>query len=165
MTRPLDASWVRVDDTSAPPGTGWELEEEDSELIVLNMGPVERAPAEARDGSRPGSSITLTGLETDTPMMKLEDMVMRGEWDELLGSEIVLCRDPSTDGAQWQPLRTASGDEATGASSTSTRRIAFTPVRSQQDAMLDAPSDPAADDLPREFDEDMPLAWHPRASS
>lgn len=25
-------------------------------------------------------------------MMKLEDMVMRGEWDELLGSEIVLCR-------------------------------------------------------------------------
>lgn len=54
---------------------------------------------------------------------------------------------------------------ASGASSTSTRCIAFTPVRSQQDAMFDTPSHlPATDDLPRDFDEDMPLAWHARTS-
>lgn len=99
MTRPLDASWVRVEDTSAPDGDGWELEQEYSELLVLDMGPAERGPAEERE-SMPGTSITLTvrvvshtqGLETETPMMKLGDMVMMGQWDELLGSEIVLCQ-------------------------------------------------------------------------
>lgn len=99
MTRPLDASWVRVEDARKPDGDGWELEQEDSELIVLDMGSAERAPAEERE-SMPGTSVTLTvrvvshtqGLETDTPMMKLGDMVMMGQWDELLGSEIVLCQ-------------------------------------------------------------------------
>ncbi|WFD19591.1 hypothetical protein MCAP1_001825 [Malassezia caprae] len=170
MTRPLDASWVRVEDAGAPDGGGWELEQEDSELLVLDMGPAERGPAEERE-SMPGTSITLTvrivshtqGLETETPMMKVGDMVMLGQWDELLGSEIVLCQEPANaaDGATWQPIRASVDDAATGASSTSTRRIAFTPVRSQQDAMLDTPSHlPTAEDLPRDFDEDMPLAWH-----
>ncbi|WFD23204.1 hypothetical protein MEQU1_001892 [Malassezia equina] len=172
MTRPLDASWVRVEDASAPDGQGWELEQEDSELIVLDLRSADREPAEDRE-SMPGTSVTLTvstlthtqGLETDTPMMKLGDMVMLGEWDELLGSEIVLCQDPTsgTEGATWQPLRAPTELTATGASTTSTRRIAFTPVRSQQDDLLDTRSHlPTADDLPRDFDEDMPLAWHAR---
>lgn len=104
MTRPLDASWVRVEDAGAPDGQGWELEQEDSELIVLDLGSADREPAEDRE-SMPGTSVTLTvstwahtqGLETDTPMMKLGDMVMLGEWDELLGSEIVLCQGTSAD--------------------------------------------------------------------
>lgn len=45
-----------------------------------------QAPTSA---SRYVASLT-QGLETDTPMLKVDGTVMKGVWDELFGSEIVL---------------------------------------------------------------------------
>ena len=78
-------------------------------------------------------------------MIKVGDTVMLGVHDELLGSEMVLERTPE----MLTPLRPLDGSRPSGASSTSTRRITFTPARRTTDQV------PA----PEVEEEDMPLAW------
>ena len=75
-------------------------------------------------------------------MLKVGGTVLRGEWDELYGSEIVLAegkwcstiinaaKSHGDKPASLEPLHPVDGSSApSGASSTSTHRIAFTPVR------------------------------------
>ena len=85
------------------------------------------------------------GLETPTPMIKVGDTVMLGVHDELLGSEMVLERTADV----LTPLGPLDGSRPSGASSTSTRRITFTPARRTTHQV------PA----PEVEEEDMPLAW------
>lgn len=58
-------------------------------------------------------------------MIKVGDTVMLGAHDELLGSELVLERTSE----MLAPLSPLDGGRPSGASSTSTRRITFTPAR------------------------------------
>lgn len=89
--------------------------------------------------------LTRQGLETPTPMIKVGDTVMLGAHDELLGSEMVLERTSE----MLAPLSPPDGGRPSGASSTSTRRITFTPARRTTHQV------PA----PEVEEEDMPLAW------
>jgi hypothetical protein len=78
-------------------------------------------------------------------MIKVGDTVMLGVHDELLGSEMVLERTADV----LTPLGPLDGSRPSGASSTSTRRITFTPARRTTHQV------PA----PEVEEEDMPLAW------
>ena len=78
-------------------------------------------------------------------MIKVGDTVMLGVHDELLGSEMVLERTADA----LTPLGPLDGSRPSGASSTSTRRITFTPARRTTHQV------PA----PEVEEEDMPLAW------
>lgn len=78
-------------------------------------------------------------------MIKVGDTVMLGAHDELLGSEMVLERTSE----MLAPLSPPDGGRPSGASSTSTRRITFTPARRTTHQV------PA----PEVEEEDMPLAW------
>lgn len=98
-------------------------------------------------------------------MLKVGDAVMLGTWDELLGSELVLTAPAASDAdmggasAAWQTVAPASGGEATGASSTSTRRITFVPARQVGSHASAGDAGPAMADLLADVDEDeMPLA-------
>ncbi|AXA51748.1 uncharacterized protein MRET_3556 [Malassezia restricta] len=142
----VDASWERVDAFEPPPMEqegAWELVEDTSELIVLDLAQAESASSQAP--TAPGTDVVLTGLETPTPMIKVGDTVMLGVHDELLGSEMVLERTADA----LTPLGPLDGSRPSGASSTSTRRITFTPARRTTHQV------PA----PEVEEEDMPLAW------
>lgn len=93
---------------------------------------------------------------------------MKGTWDELFGSAIVLeehtddASEPATDDTVRTPLRAVppvdhAAAPATGASSTTSRRIAFVPVR-EVDEPLDelevAAHEPHASPEPMQEDDD-----------
>lgn len=105
-------------------------------------------------------------------MLKVDDTVMLGTHDELLGSEIVLAcnhgTQPETNSVEQEnlarghapalrPILPQDGGEASGASSTSTRRILFTPARRTAETHINTSA--SLDDA----DEDMPLAWQAHA--
>ncbi|WFC96683.1 hypothetical protein MBRA1_003346 [Malassezia brasiliensis] len=136
---PLDASWERVETLDAPEGEGWELVEESDELVVLDLADAAHA-AKMDVNMQPGTEIVVTGLETETPLLKVDGIVMKGTWDELFGSAIVLeehtndANEPTSDDTSHTRLHPVPPADhatapATGASSTTSRRIAFVPTR------------------------------------
>ena len=93
---------------------------------------------------------------------------MKGTWDELFGSAIVLeehaedADEHASDDAARTRLRplppaNAAGAPATGASSTTSRRVAFVPVR-EADEPLDelevAPCEPRTSPIPMHEDDE-----------
>lgn len=160
MTSLIDSSWERVDEF-LPPGIAaeddsWELVEDSTELVLLDLPHTKQTESSAwsQVPAAPGTSVVLTGLDTPTPLLKVGETVMQGTYDELLGSEIVLKLERDNDAKSLRPLAPPGGGNASGASSTSMRRITFTPVRRVSSADT---STHARKDL--ELDEDMPLAW------
>ncbi|WFD41185.1 uncharacterized protein MJAP1_004180 [Malassezia japonica] len=131
----LDASWTRVDawkDPEPVAGAKWELVEESDELVILDIGEAEHA-AKTEVNIAPGTDVSLTGLETETPMLKVDGTVMKGVWDELFGSEIVLREEHGAEEeriSELSPLApcTDASARASGASSATSRRIAFVPA-------------------------------------
>ncbi|WFD35307.1 hypothetical protein MCUN1_002158 [Malassezia cuniculi] len=122
---PLDAQWVRV--TQLADGDDeWEVAEDTTELVTLDVSGARAAGIDPELG--PGTQVSVTGLETETPMLKAGSTVFMGKWDTLLGSEIILesYERADDDGESRTALRPL-GAEAH--ESTARRRITFTPVR------------------------------------
>ncbi|WFD30415.1 hypothetical protein MSPP1_001434 [Malassezia sp. CBS 17886] len=154
QTSPLDASWKCVDQFSTPNAEDahdWELVEESEELVTMDLADAERV-AGVDTGLVPGTEVSVTGLNTETPMLKIDGTVLMGSWDELLGSEIVLHEHAharaeydthigpgelahSDQVLELRPLSPTTGTHvATGASTTTQRHIAFVPVRASAHA-------------------------------
>ncbi|GAC99107.1 hypothetical protein PHSY_006705 [Pseudozyma hubeiensis SY62] len=79
-----------------------------------------------------GKHLSMTGLDTSTPLMKINDTVLRGSLMQMFGTEIVLKDDfdPTRDrGKQHrlQPIPPADG-RANVSSSTTRKRILFRPL-------------------------------------
>lgn len=78
--------------------------------------------------------LSITGLDTATPLMKVEDTVLRGRRMDLFGSEIVLVDEfdptkPKGKQHRLQPLPPSTCDSQASAASSSTRkRILFRPI-------------------------------------
>lgn len=159
----IDASWERVDQHQDPEGAGWELVEDTEELVVLDVSHAEQS-AKMEINMEPGTNVTLTvgpddsrkALETDAPLLKVDRTVLQGAWDELLGSEIVLQEGRCAGNTvpiegetmpTYAPLAHGSRPEAppTGASSTTSQRITFVPVREAEELPIDTEST----DVPR----------------
>ncbi|KAL4400765.1 hypothetical protein ACI68E_002085 [Malassezia pachydermatis] len=162
-----DASWHRVETLVAPEGEGWTLEEDTSELIVLDLS--QTANTSHVDLTlAPGTD----GMDTRAPILKVGDTVMLGQWDDMIGSEIVLASPaptPTSDGSSASapsrlgPIAPGTGEEPTGASSTSTRRVAFAPARPRAETESgEHVTTLLAADLAASIDEeDMPLSTKP----
>ncbi|CDR88467.1 uncharacterized protein SPSC_04294 [Sporisorium scitamineum] len=81
-----------------------------------------------------GKQLSITGLDTSTPLMKINDTVLRGSKMTLFGSEIVLVDHfdptrPRHSQHRLQPIPPSTSDGRANVSSTSTRRrILFKPI-------------------------------------
>ncbi|KIS68679.1 uncharacterized protein UMAG_03251 [Mycosarcoma maydis] len=79
-----------------------------------------------------GKQLSITGLDSATPLMKINDTVLRGTQMQMYGSEIILKDefDPTRDRSRQhrlQPIASSDG-RADARSSTTRKRIMFTPL-------------------------------------
>ncbi|WFD44663.1 hypothetical protein MPSI1_003333 [Malassezia psittaci] len=86
---PWGSDWEYVDQFKEPNEPGWGLVEHSEELIVLDFADAAQS-AKLDENLEPGTEVVITGLETDSPMMRIDNTVMMGTWDQLFGSEIIL---------------------------------------------------------------------------
>ncbi|UZJ52139.1 hypothetical protein CBS101457_001459 [Exobasidium rhododendri] len=172
VERLLDPSWTRVDhfDPAGPSsrskgndtmeveegceaegsgsgsgsGSEWEYEETE-ELVTLDLGP------ESKRLFQMSHQYSITGLESATPFFRLGNVLFKGHWDQLLGTEIVLRneKDPSRSNSlqhDFQPLPATETDIKTGrAPSTTRKRIQFRPaanIAAREQALRD-PANPS----------------------
>ena len=105
----------------------WEYEETE-ELVTLDLGP------ESKRLLQMSHQYTITGLEGKHPFLRLGNVVFRGQWDELLGTEIILCDEKDTSKPvlhqhNIRPLPPSPTDIRTGRPPSTTRhRIQFRPA-------------------------------------
>ncbi|WFD00598.1 hypothetical protein MYAM1_003349 [Malassezia yamatoensis] len=86
---PWGSDWEYVDQFQEPNQPGWSLVEQSEELVVLDFTDAAQS-AKLDENLEPGTEVVITGLETDSPMMRIDNTVMIGTWDQLFGSEIIL---------------------------------------------------------------------------
>lgn len=116
-----------------------EWEHEDTEhLVTLDLG------SESKRLLQMSHQYSITGLETDTPYLRLGNVIFKGHWDQLIGTEILLRdqKDLSRGGGggggggvsaaaqhDVQPLPPSQSDLRTGKAPSTTRtRIQFKPA-------------------------------------
>jgi hypothetical protein len=166
VERLLDPSWVRVKefDPKRPSaanqsddamevdggreeegsGSEWEYEETE-EMVTLDLGP------ESKRLFQMSHQYSITGLESANPFFRLGNVLFKGQWDQLLGTEIILRDDKDSSKSSlsqhdFQPLPATETDIRTGrAPSTTRNRIQFRPaanLAAREQALRD-PLDPS----------------------
>ncbi|PWN34447.1 uncharacterized protein FA14DRAFT_191493 [Meira miltonrushii] len=105
-------------------GGDWEYEEEE-ELVTLDLGPDSKRLVQM------SQQYSIAGLETETPYMQLGNLMFKGTWDKLIGTEIILKDEVDLSRSQAEqhklwPLPATETDRKIGrAPSTTRRRILF----------------------------------------
>jgi hypothetical protein len=120
---------VDADEGGEEESDEWEYSDTE-ELITLDLGP------ESKRLLQMSHQYSITGLETDTVFFRLGNVMFKGRWDQLIGTEILLrdTKDASrTTSLQQQhevsPLPATRADIKTGrAPGTTRRRIQFLPA-------------------------------------
>lgn len=124
---PVDA--MEVDEEEEEGESEWEYEDTE-ELVTLDLGP------ESKRLLQMSHQFSITGLETNQPFMRLGNVIFKGQWDQILGTEIIL-RDQRDAGQSSsssfqrdiRPLPTTQTDLRTGRAPGTTRhRIQFRPA-------------------------------------
>lgn len=102
----------------------WEYEDEE-ELVTLDLGPDSKRLVQM------SQQYSIAGLETETPYLQLGNLMFKGTWDKLIGTEIILkdeidlSRSQAEQHKLW-PLPATETDRKIGrAPSTTRKRILF----------------------------------------
>lgn len=102
----------------------WEYEDEE-ELITLDLGPDSKRLVQM------SQQYSIAGLETETPFLQLGNLMFKGTWDKLIGTEIILKDETDVSRSQAEqhrlwPLPATETDRKIGrAPSTTRKRILF----------------------------------------
>ncbi|KDN50848.1 hypothetical protein K437DRAFT_273058 [Tilletiaria anomala UBC 951] len=140
-------------DPEAEENEAWEYEE-DEIYVTLDLG---------KPGLQQIASVdcAITGLDTDTPWLKLGRTLYKGEWHELYGSEILLHDAKNSYGQrELRPLASATTvTKQTQGPSITSHRILFTPVRRAESKSVQETTRAAANHL-AEFKHFPGLAVH-----
>lgn len=92
----LNPQWKPVDSFDAPNFDDDDYSEEEVSYVTLDLGSSSQNHLAAVDQAH---EIQLAGLETDTPYLRVGPQVFSGQWDELIGSEIILA--PQGQTGEW----------------------------------------------------------------
>lgn len=58
----------------------------------------------------PSTKFQITGLDTDTPLVRIDNDVLRGEWKDLIGTELILNEEGKVIATLKKHLQTSEGE-------------------------------------------------------